>query len=175
LEHLLNLSPLSTILTLALLGVVVWASGMVGAAWWSTQRAPALGLAAPGALSACPDTPNCVSSQAPESDQRHWIAPLPAGSGSVAEQRSRVLAGLEAAFGDRVSPVESPGFDEQGYGRWAVRTPTLGFVDDLELLHDAEAGVFHVRSASRVGGGDGGANRKRVESLTAALETMPAE
>jgi uncharacterized protein (DUF1499 family) len=163
------------ILVLALLGVAVLAAGMVGAAWWSTRSVPELGLAAPGALSACPGTPNCVSSQAPESDPGHQIAPLPAGSGTVAEQRARLLSGLEVAFGDRVSPVGSPGFDEQGYGRWAVRTPTLGFVDDLELLHDVEEGVFHVRSASRVGGGDGGANRKRVEALAAVLETMLAE
>ena len=43
------------------------------------------------------------------------------------------------------------------------------FVDDLELLLDSEAGVIHVRSASRVGRSDLGANRRRVEDLRRRL------
>jgi uncharacterized protein (DUF1499 family) len=38
-------------------------------------------------------------------------------------------------------------------------------VDDLELLFDEAAGLFHVRSASRLGRRDFGVNRRRVESL----------
>jgi uncharacterized protein (DUF1499 family) len=51
-----------------------------------------------------------------------------------------------------------------------VSTPWLRFVDDLELLLDPEAGVIHVRSASRVGHWDLGANRRRVEWLRRKLE-----
>ena len=36
------------------------------------------------------------------------------------------------------------------------------------LLLDAEAGVIHLRSASRVGYSDMGANRRRVEAIRAA-------
>jgi len=39
------------------------------------------------------------------------------------------------------------------------------FVDDLELLADSDQAVIHVRSASRIGTWDWGANRRRVESL----------
>jgi uncharacterized protein (DUF1499 family) len=39
----------------------------------------------------------------------------------------------------------------------------FGFVDDLEIRIDTNQRVMHFRSASRVGYGDGGVNRKRVE------------
>ena len=45
----------------------------------------------------------------------------------------------------------------------------LGFVDDLELVLDAEAGLIDVRSASRSGRWDLGVNRRRVERLRARL------
>jgi hypothetical protein len=43
--------------------------------------------------------------------------------------------------------------------------PIGGPFDDLELRIDADQKTIHLRSASRVGHGDGGANRKRVELL----------
>jgi uncharacterized protein (DUF1499 family) len=42
-------------------------------------------------------------------------------------------------------------------------------VDDLELLLDREAGVLHLRSASRLGYQDFGVNRARVERLREEL------
>ncbi len=56
------------------------------------------------------------------------------------------------------------------YLRARVRTPLFRFVDDLELLIDSESGLVHVRSASRVGSWDLGANRRRVEWLRRRLE-----
>jgi uncharacterized protein (DUF1499 family) len=49
------------------------------------------------------------------------------------------------------------------------RTKRMKFVDDLELLYDAKAGAFHVRSASRLGRRDFGVNRARVEALRKRL------
>jgi uncharacterized protein (DUF1499 family) len=46
----------------------------------------------------------------------------------------------------------------------------MGFVDDLEAVPDAAAGVIQVRSASRVGRSDFGVNRERVEALRAAMD-----
>jgi uncharacterized protein (DUF1499 family) len=43
------------------------------------------------------------------------------------------------------------------------------FVDDLELRVDDRASLLHVRSASRVGNGDLGVNRQRIEELRSAL------
>jgi uncharacterized protein (DUF1499 family) len=46
----------------------------------------------------------------------------------------------------------------------------FGFVDDLELQLDREAGVIAIRSASRVGYSDLGVNRRRVETLRQKLK-----
>ena len=43
------------------------------------------------------------------------------------------------------------------------------FVDDVEFLLERDLDVVHVRSASRVGYSDLGANRKRVERIRAAF------
>ena len=49
---------------------------------------------------------------------------------------------------------------------WAAfNTRTFCFVDDLELRIDKENGVIHVRSSSRVGYSDKGANRRRIEDI----------
>ena len=49
------------------------------------------------------------------------------------------------------------------------RSALFGFVDDLELHLRASDGIIAVRSASRLGYGDLGVNRRRVESLRSAL------
>ena len=103
----------------------------------------------------CPSSPNCVSSRAPTDDRQHHIEPLPAVS---KERIKEVMAGLE-----RCELVEEDG----PYLHYVVRTKWIGFKDDVELEVTEEA--VHVRSASRVGYGDLGVNRKRVESLRQAL------
>lgn len=45
----------------------------------------------------------------------------------------------------------------------------MGFVDDLELNLRPDQGIIAVRSASRLGYGDMGVNRKRVEELRRTL------
>jgi len=42
------------------------------------------------------------------------------------------------------------------------------FVDDVDLVVDEAAGVIHMRSASRTGYSDLGANRKRLEAIRRA-------
>jgi uncharacterized protein (DUF1499 family) len=44
-------------------------------------------------------------------------------------------------------------------------TPLMRFRDDVQLRYDHAAGLIHVRSSSRLGIGDMGANRRRVEML----------
>ncbi|TNF62146.1 MAG: DUF1499 domain-containing protein [Burkholderiales bacterium] len=46
-----------------------------------------------------------------------------------------------------------------------ARTRWLGFVDDLEFWSDPDNRVIQVRSASRLGREDFGANRRRMEQL----------
>ncbi len=46
-----------------------------------------------------------------------------------------------------------------------AKTPMMRFRDDVQLRFDADAGVIQVRSSSRLGISDMGANRTRVERL----------
>ena len=61
---------------------------------------------------------------------------------------------------------ERPG---SGYLYARCQTRWLKFTDDLELALDKSARVIDVRSASRVGRGDLGVNRARVEAVRAAM------
>ena len=109
-------------------------------------------------LAPCPDSPNCVSSKAPADDRVHHIAPLQLhGDPDTAIERLRALIEDEP----RTTIVDA----EPAYLHATYTTRWLRFTDDLELEVDADAGVVHVRSASRVGYGDMGVNRRRVESL----------
>lgn len=107
-----------------------------------------------GRLAPCPDSPNCVSSF--ETGETHGIAPLRGGL----EQVERVLLGMRGT-----NIVRS----EAGYLYAEFTSRIMGFVDDVEFLFDPDAGVTHVRSASRLGHSDLGANRRRVERIRAAL------
>lgn len=116
-----------------------------------------------GRLSACPASPNCVSSQA--SDERHRIAPL-----AFTGDPDAAFARLKTVLAQRkdTSVVE----ERPGYLRVELRT-TL-FVDDGEFLLDREERVVHVRSASRLGYSDLGKNRSRMEDIRRAFSQSEA-
>lgn len=109
-----------------------------------------------GKLSPCPDSPNCVSSQA--SNSEHQIEPI-SFHGDPAQAMSEMKRVL--ASRPRMTIVE----ESPTYLRAEATSLIFRFNDDLELLLDAKEKVFHVRSASRVGRSDLGANRKRVERI----------
>jgi len=55
---------------------------------------------------------------------------------------------------------------------WAVYTTSVfRFKDDFEARLDKSQGVIHLRSSSRVGHGDLGANKKRVDAVISAFNT----
>jgi len=118
-----------------------------------------LGLHA-SALSPCPSSPNCVSSDA--SDPSHRVAPfelaLPASEAWHAA-RSAV-----AALPRTVVLTQTP-----DYLHAESSSALFGFVDDLELHLRSSENLIAVRSASRLGYGDLGVNRARVEKLRALL------
>jgi uncharacterized protein (DUF1499 family) len=66
---------------------------------------------------------------------------------------------LEAMSGSRVVT------QTQTYIHAEFRSRIFRFIDDLELLLDEDQGVIQIRSASRSGYSDLGANRNRVEAL----------
>jgi uncharacterized protein (DUF1499 family) len=115
-----------------------------------------------GRLAPCKRSPNCVSSQADRADAEHYIAPI-AFKGTTVEAVAAAKRAIEAV--ERATIMR----EERGFLYAEFRSKLLGFVDDLELLYDERAGVFHVRSASRLGRRDFGVNRARVEKLRALI------
>jgi uncharacterized protein (DUF1499 family) len=109
----------------------------------------------PAALKPCPKSPNCVSSLA--ATARHRIEPLAAYQS--ADRTMQILKEVVAAY-----PRTRILTEESAYLHVEFRVAT-GFRDDVEFLIDASSGLVHVRSASRIGYWDFGANRRRVETF----------
>lgn len=114
-----------------------------------------------GRLAACPDRPNCVSSQA--TDAAHAVAPLRyATSPEIAMRQLRQV--ILAMPRTRIVTAAD------GYLHAEFTSAILRFVDDVEFQFDADNQLIHVRSASRVGYSDLGVNRKRVEAIRLVFE-----
>ena len=115
-------------------------------------------------LSACPDKPNCVSSQS--HDPAHFIEPIPY-SGSPAS----ALQGLKAVLASE--PRTTITVEQGNYLHAEVRSLVFRFVDDIEFLLDTKQQRIHVRSASRSGYSDLGVNRRRVERIRNSFTETP--
>ena len=126
---------------------------------FSGKRPSDLGVTA-GKLKAASPKPNSVASQADAGYAK--IAPFAAGSDPQA-----TWAKLCALVKAEASIIKSS--DDYLYAEYT--SPLMGYVDDVEFLLQAEQGVIHLRSASRLGYSDMGANRKRIESLRARLNS----
>ncbi len=122
----------------------------------SARLAPSGGLVG-GRLRALPASPNAVSSEEGTPSEAH-VAPFPF-SGPAGAAREALLALLRA---EPRAAIVSAGDD---YVHAVFTSRVFRFRDDVELRIDADEGVIHVRSASRVGRSDLGANRRRVEAL----------
>jgi uncharacterized protein (DUF1499 family) len=142
-------------------GLAVHLATATGDTVFSWKRPDNLG-AKDGRLAPPKSTPNCVSSQADPADAEHYVAPI-AFKGDAAAAMAAARKAVESMAGATV--IRQDG----GYLYAEYRTKLMRFVDDVELLYDAKAGVLHVRSASRLGRRDFGVNRARVEALRARI------
>lgn len=112
-----------------------------------------------GKLSKCPDKNNCVCSEY-KNDTRHYIDPLLI-SEIITPPAIRKI--IEQTGGTIVSANET-------YIAATFTSAIFRFVDDVEIRFDAANRLMHIRSASRVGHGDSGVNKKRVEKLKTLFE-----
>ena len=113
-----------------------------------------------GRLAPCPASPNCVSSEA--TDALHATAAYRIRGDSRAAWKA-----LESHLRElpRVELVTVAG----DYLHAVFTTRLMRYRDDVEFVVDAPAGVIRLRSASRVGYGDMGVNRERLESIRSVL------
>lgn len=108
----------------------------------------------------CPDKPNCVSSFA--NTEEHKIAPLQVGS-DIAAAKTAVKAAVETmGNGKLINETEN-------YLYFEFTSSLMKYVDDVEIYFTGADGLAHVRSASRLGYSDMGANRKRIEMIRGKL------
>ena len=117
-------------------------------------------------------TRNSVSSQAslyPDHPQRvhAQIESLPLKASGAPASISALARVLSQLLG--VTLVEQ----RPDYLRAEAQTRWLKFVDDLEFWIDPARGVIELRSASRLGKEDLGANRARIEAIRTAYLTAP--
>jgi len=120
----------------------------------SSRKQPELGLLN-GQLRACPASPNCVCSEG--QGGMEFIEPL-----SITTTADDAWRKAKKAI------VETGGVivtERDDYLHAEFVTPLMRYVDDVELRKDDNKKVIHLRSASRVGHSDLGANRARVEKL----------
>lgn len=118
-----------------------------------------------GRLPPCPPTPNCVSTEECAPDQA--MAPIPF-TGSAAGVQAAVRRALLAEARTRIV------LEEPGYLRAEARSRIFRFVDDVEMVIDADERVIRFRSASRIGRRDFGVNRARMRRIGARLISDPA-
>ncbi len=120
-----------------------------------------------GRFAALSKTPNCVSSQAglwPGHPQQAYaqIDPL-ALRGTGPQTLARLKTVVQTMPGAQVVSAEGDYLYATFTTRW------MKFTDDVEFWFDPSAQVVQVRSASRLGQKDFGANRARIETIRAAL------
>jgi uncharacterized protein (DUF1499 family) len=114
-----------------------------------------------GRLTACPSSPNCVSSQMV--DGVHRIAPL-----VFSDDPALAFARLKQMLvrrGDTKIIEERPDY-------LRVEFHTTLFVDDGEFLLDGQQRLIQVRSASRLGYSDLGKNRSRLEEIRQQFDNL---
>lgn len=109
-------------------------------------------------LPPCPESPNCVSTEALREDTQHFIEPI-IYAGSAAEARQQLLDVIAAM--PRTEIVTA----EEGYLHATFTSQVFRFVDDVQFVIDDASKTIHFRSAARLGQGDMGVNRDRMEEI----------
>lgn len=117
-----------------------------------------------GRLKPCPDSPNCVSSQAAAASQQVEALRY---TGDASQAQSRLLTVLNGM--DRVRIQRA----DPGYIHAEFSSALWGFVDDVEFQLEPP-GFIQVRSASRTGYYDFGVNRARVAAIRSRFVVHPA-
>ncbi len=119
-----------------------------------------------GKLTPCPDKPNCFCSDYPD-DQSHYVQPIDYAPKTAASVLAKSRTVVESMGGVVVSQNET----------YLAATFTSGlftFVDDFELRIDQAQQQLYMRSASRVGYGDIGVNKRRVKQFSTELTNQLA-
>jgi len=112
-------------------------------------------------LQPCPRSPNCVNSQV-TGDKKHFIKALQLKEPDLEKNRNKLLEVLNTQPRVKIITIDD------NYIKAEFTSQFFSFVDDVEFVI-AESHI-DVRSASRKGYHDLGANRKRIELIRKLLK-----
>ena len=123
-----------------------------------------LGIQEDGNLSKCPNMPNCVCTCYPD-DKQHYLKPVKMRPDKVAKAAEIIENIVQEWSGAECVKKEDR------YIHVTFTSKLLKFVDDVEFHLQPELGLIQIRSASRLGYYDFGANSKRVKRIVSHLES----
>ena len=112
-------------------------------------------------LGDCPDTPNCQCSEASRESQRVARWPVTKGADLAIEQLAIAVRSMP---GSRIVD------ESERYLHATFTTRMIGYIDDVEFLISDDDASVQIRSASRLGVSDLGANGKRIANLRQRIE-----
>ncbi|MCH2234468.1 MAG: DUF1499 domain-containing protein [Crocinitomicaceae bacterium] len=107
-------------------------------------------------LKPCPGSPNCVQTYSEK--KRKNMDPLPFYYNDV-ESKMKLMEYLSELDGVRL--IEESEF----YLHYEFDTKRGNYTDDVEFFFDNSCECIHFRSASRIGWGDFGANKRRMKRI----------
>ena len=116
-----------------------------------------------GRLAACPDRPNCVSSDAGDIEPYQFTIDQAAAWSALQDAVAELPRTAIVTADDRYLHAEA-------------KSRIFGFVDDLEFQLRPEDNLIALRSAARTGYSDFGVNAERLETLRSHLQesgTLP--
>lgn len=108
------------------------------------------------------EKPNNVTTETSKSAPQ-YMEPIPF---SLDPEKAKALLKEKVEKLPRVTLITEDG----DYLHYEFRSFLFRFVDDVEFRLDAASKTIRMRSASRVGYGDMGVNRKRLEEIRALLK-----
>ncbi len=127
----------------------------------ATSRRPKTLGVREGQLAPCPDSPNCVSTQANREHQQMDSIPLSIDLAEAMQTLKRVVSAMP-----RTQIITA----DDRYLHVEFTSALFRFVDDVEFFVDHEQRAIHFRSASRAGRSDFGVNRKRMQAIVATFQ-----
>lgn len=145
------------VVVLAVVGAAVFFVGRLVVGFVGGTE-PILTINANAPRGGCPGTPNCVSSYAETPE--HAIDPIACS----APDDTKV-----EVFADAIDSL--PSVERTSFTSWVVYSRIFRFPDDVRI-EPSPRGI-EVYSASRLGAGDFGANRERVEQLRELVDDDP--
>ena len=115
-------------------------------------------------LQACPNKPNCINTEFPD-DTAHYLPPLDF-PGNKTDQVMALARTIILEMGGEIVN------EDKTYLAATFTSTIFRFVDDFEIRKDDLSLKLHIRSASRVGYSDFGANKRRVKKFSGLFKAQ---